>query len=167
MGKTCSKTPKPKEPNSFNLSSKKTPDNQSFYSSLKKEPFEPEHYQAHILACAYACNTELVFDFLEQGFPINYPLNQKGWRLVHVAAQLGDLKVFSLLIGKGADINAKEYTQDWTPLMIAAINSNLEVVKFLVAQGADTTLKDTSKKRAVDLAFEYNSKVFEYLNYVK
>lgn len=45
---------------------------------------------------------------LNKGFPIDFPLNESGWTLLHVAADTGNLEFIMLLIEAGMDIDIKE-----------------------------------------------------------
>ncbi len=52
-------------------------------------------------------------------------------------AGTGNADAVRALIGRGADVNAKETSQDQTSLMWAAAERHTDVVKLLIAQGAD------------------------------
>ena len=54
---------------------------------------------------------------------------------LHEAARLGDLDVVEYLIGKGADVNAKN-SYGWTPLHEAAWQGRKAVTTLLRAAGA-------------------------------
>ena len=54
---------------------------------------------------------------------------------LHFAAQIGNKEIVEFLIGKGADVNAKNIAHE-TPLHYAAALKHKEVVDFLIARGA-------------------------------
>jgi hypothetical protein len=62
---------------------------------------------------------------------------------LHWAALGGQLPVTELLLGYGADINAKD-TNGSTPLHCAAVNGHRTVAELLLYHGADPTIKDVS-----------------------
>ncbi|WP_372369366.1 ankyrin repeat domain-containing protein [Candidatus Uabimicrobium sp. HlEnr_7] len=63
-------------------------------------------------------------------------------------ARMGDAKMMTLLIEKGAKVNLQD-DEGQTPLFYAA---NVEVAKLLLKAGADTTIKNKKGKTAVDVA---------------
>ena len=71
---------------------------------------------------------------------------------LHIAASGNDLKKVSLLLEKGAELDARN-TGGWTPLMVAAGNSSTpEIVQLLLEKGADALAKDKEGKKAIDHA---------------
>jgi len=64
-------------------------------------------------------------------------------RPLHLAAEQGQTALVELLLGKGADVNARQI-QGWTPLGLAAQNGHLETVKILLDKGADVNSKSKS-----------------------
>ncbi len=67
------------------------------------------------------------------------------------AAEREDLRLVETLLGKGADVNAKDQNSD-TALMKASQNGRLEIVKLLLKRGADVNLKDRSGDNALSQA---------------
>ncbi|KAL4754143.1 hypothetical protein BDW72DRAFT_200895 [Aspergillus terricola var. indicus] len=57
----------------------------------------------------------------------------------------------SLLLGNGAEVNASNQNGR-TALMEAALWGRLETMEILLSRGADRTVRDSKKKKAVDLA---------------
>jgi ankyrin repeat protein len=72
-------------------------------------------------------NRTKVQEFLTKGFPVNYELNDSGWRLLHVAAQAGETAIVSTLLAKGADIDQTDSEEHATALMIAVVNNQPDV----------------------------------------
>lgn len=68
--------------------------------------------------------------------------NIYGLTPLHRSALYGRTKVVEILIGKGADINAKDQLYGDTPLHKAVWNGHIETVKFLVSKGANVNAKD-------------------------
>ena len=72
------------------------------------------------------------FDFKKYGY--------SDVEVLYYAVFMNDLERVKLLIGKGADVNAKG--RDATPLIVAADNNNFEIVKIIVENGADVNAKN-------------------------
>ena len=60
---------------------------------------------------------------------------------LYLAAERGDVDKVSQLIGKGAEVDARDNCQ-WTPFMRAAQNGHLEVASLLLKAGADINAID-------------------------
>ena len=69
------------------------------------------------------------------------------------AAREGHLGAAKLLLGNGADIEAKDQGGK-TPLISASESSQPEVMKLLLDKGADTNAKDKHNRTALKLAAE-------------
>ena len=77
---------------------------------------------------------------LEKGLDVNAKFETV--TVLHVAAYWGDLGLVKELIGKGADVNAKDKS-GWTVLHVAAESGNLDLVKYLVEEkNLDVNAKD-------------------------
>lgn len=61
---------------------------------------------------------------------------------LHMAARADHVRIVRLLIGAGADVNAREATLGGTPLHKAAAQGALESVDALLVAGADFNLQD-------------------------
>jgi ankyrin repeat protein len=59
---------------------------------------------------------------------------------LHLAAWSGTAEIATLLLDKGADVNAREAEWEQTPLIFAAAQNRLDVVRVLLARGADPAL---------------------------
>ena len=110
-----------------------------------------------VLVAAYKGNIEEVTEHLSKGFPTNFPLNDSGWTLMHIAADKGDMALLTLLLECGAEIDITENAENWTPLMVAAMSRKYETVEVLLRKGAKHTMKDKSNKTAMELAMQYGS----------
>jgi ankyrin repeat protein len=66
---------------------------------------------------------------------------------LHFAAASGSGETIALLVGRGADVNAREREWGQTPLMFAAGSGRTEAVKVLLARGADAR----ATARVIDL----------------
>jgi ankyrin repeat protein len=60
---------------------------------------------------------------------------------LHLAAEKGHKDIVELLLAKGADVNARNFTGK-TPLQVAAVNGWKKVVELLLAHKADVNLPD-------------------------
>lgn len=68
-------------------------------------------------------------------------LDENKYSPLHLACEIGDLKIVHYLVQKGAKINIKNH-QENTPLHLASSKSHFPVVKFLVSSGADVNKKN-------------------------
>jgi ankyrin repeat protein len=59
---------------------------------------------------------------------------------LNVASIAGDLDVVKAVLGKGADVNAKDHDGS-TPLIYAAELGHLDLLKVLLANGADVNAR--------------------------
>jgi ankyrin repeat protein len=78
------------------------------------------------------------------------------------AAGRGDPDEVKLLLGKGADVNARD-ERGWTPLMEAANRGYPEIVKLLLDKGADVNLKHQYGWTALSIAKGKGNKEIEKL----
>ncbi len=99
-----------------------------------------------------------VLDALKDGADVNEVDEEQGWTPLHSVAQNGkNPKVMSILIKKGAFINAMTKT-GFTPFLSAAWNNpNPEFIKMLIAAGVDIEAKDSDGWNALEIAVAKNS----------
>ena len=76
---------------------------------------------------------------------------------MHWAAKRNVYQVISLIVSKGANVNAKDHTGR-TPLHVAAAYNNLEAVEALVYDLAESNILDNNGKLAEDLT---NSRIIK------
>lgn len=79
------------------------------------------------------------------------PLNQAGWSPLHYAATGPEPKIVTLLLERGATVDAESPDRS-TPLMLAARYGKEESVKLLLARGADPKRRNDRGMTAVDFA---------------
>lgn len=70
---------------------------------------------------------------------------------LNLAAIYGDPRMLSILIEKGADLNARS-PHGSTPLHRAVSNGNFEAVKYLVTAGADPRAETSTSLTALQIA---------------
>ena len=68
-------------------------------------------------------------------------LTRRGYLPLHIAAFNGAWESVTLLIARGANIQAKASHNGWAPLHSAAVGNALEVAELLIARGADVHAK--------------------------
>jgi ankyrin repeat protein len=93
---------------------------------------------------------------ISRGFPPNFPLNDAGWTLLHVAAQVGNEGLVETLLRQGANPNVQEANENWTPLHVAALNGHADLVSLLLKSGAKRTIQDKLGLTPRELAKQYH-----------
>lgn len=89
-----------------------------------------------VILAVLASRPEVVEALLACGAEVN-ATDTSGMSALHYAAEMGDDRSIELIVGKGANINAK--SKAGTPLIIAARKGCLATVKLLVSLGAKTS----------------------------
>ena len=85
---------------------------------------------------------------LERGAAIDPP----GWTPLHYAAAGDALPAVRLLIGRGAQLEARAPGNARTPLMMASLFASEAVIEALLAAGADPAARDRNGASAAELA---------------
>lgn len=130
----------------------------STYGCKKMEPINCESF--HQLVAANS--TELVNDYLENGFTPNCTINAKVTPLM-TAAVYNRTQIIESLLQYKADINLQTES-GWTALLYASENGNLESVKLLLEHGADIDKKLKGGENAfIQACFKGHSDVAKYL----
>ncbi len=96
-------------------------------------------------------NIEAVNQHIAAGTDLNAKSDGDGWTPLHFAAFGGHKEIAELLIGSGAEVNAKGLG-GYTPLLHAAYSGHKEVAELLIAKGADVNAKDDDDQTPLDLA---------------
>ena len=82
--------------------------------------------------------------FILGGADVNNVKDPNGMTLLHLAIRYGHADIATLLINKGADVNAMdEHTYTKTPLHWAAMKGHTAVAELLIARGADVNAHGT------------------------
>lgn len=76
--------------------------------------------------------------------------SEKGWSLLHAAAQVGDNELLELGLNQGFEIDEKD-NDGRTPLLIASLYGNVSSYRFLVENGADKDAVDSDGNNTDDL----------------
>lgn len=101
-----------------------------------------EYSEASFLKCAERGDVLAVKLFLASGIDPNIKGND-GMTPLLIAAREGRENVISLLLQKGADLNAREIENGFNAILFAAGSGNLNAVNLLLSKGANLT--DVSK----------------------
>ena len=88
---------------------------------------------------------------LDNGADVNAKL--WGYTPLHVASQIGDPTLFTLLINNGADVNARD-DEDYTALHYVAEADHSNFVKTLIDNGANVNAKNEFGDTPLDLAVD-------------
>ncbi len=76
------------------------------------------------------------------------------WGALHYAVFAGQREVATLLLDRGADINARS-TNGSSPLMMAVYEGHENLVRLLLARGADRSVKNDRGDGALEWAFKF------------
>ena len=79
--------------------------------------------------------------------------DENGSTLLHRSCEEGNLRLLTLLVELGLDVNSAGENKR-TPLHIASLHNNIEIVNLLLNSCADVFAKDTEGSRPVDLCSE-------------
>jgi ankyrin repeat protein len=103
-----------------------------------------------LMMAAYKQNKPAVLALLAKGAAVNRP----GWSPLHYAAASGDDEITSLLLQRGASIDATSPpgTGLFTPLMMAAREGHESTALRLIEQGANPALKNSEGLTAAQIA---------------
>ena len=97
-------------------------------------------------------NHELIEILLKMGAAVNIR-EERNWTALHFAAQNHDITAMTLLIEKGADVNAKDdYDNSVILKATSGSGGNGESIRLLLKHGADCKVKNKSGISALDLA---------------
>ena len=163
MGNECSqactnsKSKKPTRSRENTLNALNTSNNVNWSDEETRREFSVK-YLSQVLNSANLGNSKVVKSYIEQGFLIDYPLDQFGWTLLHLACQNADSELLEIILSYKPDINSHEMTEGWTPLMICSISDHEAQARMLLLSGADKHIKDKFGRTAKQLAEKYNSK---------
>ncbi len=81
--------------------------------------------------------------------------NKFNWTPLFYAADSNDVKLAKFLLGRGANVNARDYF-GITPLHQATIRGSYDVAKLLIEKGADVNARDKYGYTPLHLAAIYN-----------
>ncbi|KAJ5067024.1 ankyrin repeat protein [Anaeramoeba ignava] len=107
---------------------------------LKFSPNEKNNYEAFDYSMNHLKSEkklEVIEYLISQGFNTNSTKISSGETILHIACIKNQpLRLISLLVEKGANVNAKT-KENKTPLHIACQNNSFPLIKFLLSKGAD------------------------------
>jgi ankyrin repeat protein len=82
---------------------------------------------------------------LEKGADVN-GCTIKGANVVRRIIQYKNIKMVTLLLDHGADINVKDSSGGVTPFIRAVFDDNMEMAKLLLERGADPNIRSNDDK---------------------
>jgi len=133
-------------------------------SAVIKKFLRGDYLDCAILEASGFGNYDAVMNLVSADPQLADVKNIYGLTPLHRAALYGKTKVVKILIGKGADINAKDQLYGDTPLHKAVWNGHVETVKLLVSKGANVNAKDKKGKTPLYYAKKRGHKdVVKYL----
>lgn len=123
-----------------------------------------------LMIAAWKNNEEAVQTLLSRGAKVNHD----GWTALHYAASTGNMDIVTMLINKGAWVNARS-PNGTTPLMMAARSGHTDICKMLLSHGADPRMINEQNYSALTFAHEegfgalehYLEKRLKYVMYVE
>jgi len=117
------------------------------------KPLQERYANLHHLCASSDATVEDLREFLTFGADVNEIYHGETplyWASGAGGGRNENIKIVSLLIEIGADVNAKK-ENGTTPLMIAAAyNNNPEIISILLKAGADAKAKDNRGRVALD-----------------
>jgi ankyrin repeat protein len=126
--------------------------------SLKVGEVLMAHPQTHLDAANATDETPLLFaalrgrlDWVQRLLAKGVPVNRPGWSALHYAASGSETVIVSLLLDRGAAIDARSPTQ-MTPLMMAAHYGAQDSAVLLARRGAETRLRNDAGLNSGELA---------------
>ena len=133
--------------------------NEEIIALLKKAGAHAHFKGDFVQYCLNPDLTEkMVLDAIKDGANVNEMESEQGWTPLHAVAQNGkDPKAMSVLIKRGALVNAMTKS-GYTPFLSAARhNPNPAFLKMLIAAGADIEAVDSENINALAIAVAYNT----------
>lgn len=98
---------------------------------------------------------------IEGGLNVNEPISASGDTLLHVAAEIGSERIVSILLSRGANVNARDSLGE-TPLCRAATydqeNSHFVAARLLLSNGANANNRDANGDKTLSKA-SFGSKI--------
>lgn len=108
--------------------------------------------QFNMYAAIVSNNVSEVANILKNGFDVNYKMSNFARRSpLHVAAEVGSVKIMKLLLEHEANPNSQDY-HGVSPVFLAVQYKHFECVMLLIENGAD-----------IDLITKGNSTLFDYV----
>ena len=92
------------------------------------------------IAAFHEVSSELFNYILDQSDTLVNSQETGGWTPLVIAASKGNLRLVRILLDRGADVNAKTYT-DQTALYVSAHNGFINVVNMLLDHGANAKIR--------------------------
>jgi len=123
--------------------------NRSLVNAVSPDGWLPLHLAAHF------GHADAARALLNKGAQVNAcSSNASRNTALHAAAAGRSSVLASLLLGAGADVNARQHG-GWTALHSAAQSGDVELARILVNAGADVNTRADNQQRPVDLALTH------------
>jgi ankyrin repeat protein len=120
------------------------------FGALDAHVRPPDDLSRQFLAAVFLGNAARVSSLLDKHPHLATAPDGRGNRPIHHAARNGDTEIVRLLIGNGADVNARN-SSGQTVLYCAGGHGHLETVELLLSAGADCDARftDDGKTRSI------------------
>ncbi len=108
--------------------------------------------EKQMIKAAKAGDVEMVRSLLESDAGLIGARDSDGSTALHCAAWKGHPAVVALLLGAGAEVNARNHNEHWgtTPLHAAAHANHAPIVRLLLDHGADPGALDQNGRTPMD-----------------
>jgi len=125
---------------------------------LNKAPIRDENDFSNFSASIANGELETVASYINNGMPVDQPLNSNGVTPLMLAVRCGQLDVVTYLVEQGANCHL-QLKDGSTALLFAAQHDRYQIVQFLVAQGCSVNIENDQGHTPIIAAILNRNKV--------